>query len=77
MTKKAITRKTRLKPQKINKILEGFKERNLVRELQKKDGTILYHTTPKGKNLVKHFKDIMDHLEGKDSFPHIFDYYRY
>jgi len=77
MTKKTIAEKTRLKSQKINKILEDFKERKLIRELQRKDGTILYHTTPKGKKLVKHFKDIIDHLEGKEAFPHIFDYYKY
>ena len=72
MSKKTITEKARLKSSKINKILEDFKERKLIRELKSKDGRILYHTTPKGKKLVKHFKDISDHLEGKEVLPHIF-----
>jgi len=76
MTKKDVAKKVKLKSRKINKILEDFKERNLIRELKKRDGTILYHTTPKGKKLVKHFKDVIDHLEGEEVFPHIFDYYR-
>jgi DNA-binding MarR family transcriptional regulator len=77
MTKKTIAKKAKIKPKKLNRILENFKERNLIRELKGKNGVILYHTTPKGKKLVKHFKDVIDHLEGKEAFPHIFDYYNY
>jgi len=76
MTKKTISKKSRLKPEKINKILEDFKEKKLIQELKKKDESILYRTTPKGRKLVKHFKDIMEHLEGKEVLPHIFDSYK-
>ena len=71
MTKETIAKKSRLKPKEINKFLEDFKKRNLIQELDKKDGTVLYHTTPKGRKLVKVFKDIMEHLEGKEVLPHI------
>jgi len=77
MTKKTITEKTRLKSRKINKILEDFKEKKLIQELKKKDETMLYCTTPKGKKLVKHFKDIIEHLEGKEVLPHIFPSSKY
>ena len=76
MDKNTISRKTRLKSRKLNKILEGFKERRLIRELNKRDGTVLYRTTPKGRKLVKIFKDITDHLEGEEVLPHIFGSYR-
>ncbi len=76
MTKKTIAEKTRLKYNKLNKILEDFKEKKLIQELDKKDGTILYRTTPKGRKLVKVFKDIMEHLEGEKVLPHIFSSYR-
>jgi len=76
LTKKNITRKTRLKSPKLNKILEDLKERRLIQELKSKDGRILYHTTPKGKKLVKVFKHIMEHLEGKKVLPHISSSYR-
>jgi predicted transcriptional regulator len=76
MTKKIIAEKAKLKSKKLNKILEDFKEKKLIQELKEKDGTILYRTTPKGRKLVKIFKDIMDHLEGKEVLPHIFDSYR-
>jgi len=71
MSKKTISKKSRLKPEKINKILEDFKEKKLIQELKNKDGIIIYHTTPKGRKLVKHFKYIMKHLEGKKVLPHV------
>ena len=76
LTKKGIARKARMKSPKLNKILEGFKERKLIVELKSKDGRILYHTTPKGKKLVKVFKHIMEHLEGKKVLPHVSSFYR-
>jgi len=76
MTKKTVKEKTKLKSKKINKILKDFKEKKLIQELDKKDGTVLYRTTPKGRKLVKVFKDIMEHLEGEKVLPHIFSSYR-
>ena len=76
MSKKDIYKETRIAYKKINKLLEEFQERKLVQELKRSDGTILYHTTPKGKKLVNHFKYLMDHLEGKEMFPHIFRSYK-
>jgi predicted transcriptional regulator len=77
MTKKSIAKKSRLKSRKLNRILKEFKEKKLIQELNKKDGTTLYRTTPKGRKLVKHFRDIMEHLEEEKVLPHIFGSHRY
>jgi len=66
-TKKTISEKTRLKSKKINKILEDFKNRNFIQELKTKDGQVLYHTTPKGRELVKDFKNVVERLEGEEN----------
>ena len=73
-TKKDILKKTRLKSNKLNKILYRFEENGLVQEL-KKNGTVVYHTTPKGQKLVKLFKDIMDFLDSEDVVSRIFETY--
>ena len=72
MTKETIVRKSRLEPKEMNRFLQDFKKRNLIQELDKKDGTVLYRTTPKGRKIVKYFKDIMKHLEGKKVLAHIY-----
>jgi predicted transcriptional regulator len=76
MDSKALRKKNRLSPRKMNNILEDLFERKLIRKLKNKDGTILYRTTPKGRNIVKLYKDLSDHLEGKEVLPHVFGVYR-
>ena len=76
MSKKDLYKETKIGYGKLNKLLEEFIERKLIQKLDRKDGSVLYHTTPKGKKLVNHFKYLMDHLEGKEMFAHIFRSYK-
>ncbi|MFH0928796.1 MAG: hypothetical protein V1818_00375 [Candidatus Aenigmatarchaeota archaeon] len=76
MTSGSLNQEVRLSSIKLKKNLDELKERMLISELRNKDGTVLYHTTPKGRKLVKFYKDLSDHLEGKDALPHIFGVYR-
>ena len=70
-----VKQNVRIGSRKLNKILDDLIERRLVLELRNKDGTILYHTTPHGKKIVKLYKDLSDNLEGKDALQHIFGTY--
>jgi predicted transcriptional regulator len=72
MTKEVIKEEMRLNSRKMDEILEDFKERKLVEFFKSRDGRIIYHTTPKGRKVVKFFKDIMEHLEGKEVLAHVF-----
>jgi predicted transcriptional regulator len=74
-TKQDILKKTRLKPNKLNKMLDDFEEKGLIQQL-KKSGTVVYHTTPKGQKLVKLFKNIMDFLDSENVVSRIFETYR-
>ena len=71
----SLKQKVRLSPRKMNNVLDGLIQRRLVREIRNKDGTVLYHTTPKGRKIVKLYKDLTDHLEGKEVLPHVFGAY--
>ena len=74
-TKQDILKKTRLKSNELNKILDSFEEKGLIQELNK-NGSVAYHATPKGQKLVKLFKDIMDFLDSEDVVSRIFETYR-
>ena len=71
-----LKKETKQSTRKLNSILEDLRERKLIRQLKNKDGSVLYHTTPKGRNIVKLYKDLTDHLEGENVLPHVFGVYR-
>ena len=75
LNKKQLKDKTKLKYGKLNKILDEFREKKLIQKLKIKDGFV-YRTTPKGRKLVRIFKELTDHLEGDEVLPHVFSSYR-
>jgi len=71
----SVKQNVRISSRKLNKILDDLVERRIVLEIRNKDGTILYHTTPKGRKLVNLYKDLSDQLDGEDALPHVFGNY--
>ncbi|MBN2202661.1 MAG: hypothetical protein JW700_00535 [Candidatus Aenigmarchaeota archaeon] len=71
-----LKKEMKMTTKRMNRILDELFERKLIRKLSNKDGSIIYHTTPKGRNIVKLYKDLTDHLEGEDVLPHVFGVYR-
>ena len=76
MDTKSLLKKNRMSIRKMNSILQDLLDKNLIMRLKNKDGIALYRTTPKGRKLVKLYKDLTDHLDGKEVLPHVFGVYR-